>query len=220
MTLIGYCRDLADINNDGRLTRDGFAVAMHLIQGKLAGKEIPASLPQTLIPPSMRVNGASPFGAPPPQEPVNLLWDDTPPPSASPVPAQTQSSIFPPALTSPHKPPTAARDPFGSTNFGVSCRFEIVFNSPYNSPLNIVQRRVICWMMTNRLLLLRLHSKTNRLRSGTCRTSSTRRTDHSTRRKRIVKRSSEHLPRRLLNCLLCRLSCHLRTRRMRLRRSC
>ena len=37
------CRDLADMNNDGRLTRDGFAVAMHLIQGKLAGKELPAT---------------------------------------------------------------------------------------------------------------------------------------------------------------------------------
>ncbi|KAF8461190.1 hypothetical protein DFH94DRAFT_96254, partial [Russula ochroleuca] len=33
--------DLADLNNDGRITRDGFAVAFHLIQGKLTGKEIP-----------------------------------------------------------------------------------------------------------------------------------------------------------------------------------
>ncbi|EPQ58260.1 hypothetical protein GLOTRDRAFT_57058 [Gloeophyllum trabeum ATCC 11539] len=79
--------DLADINNDGRLTRDGFAVAMHLIQGKLAGKEIPATLPLSLIPPSMRTN-ASPFAIPPSSPPAaeplrDLLWDDTPPASAT-----------------------------------------------------------------------------------------------------------------------------------------
>ncbi|GJJ12460.1 hypothetical protein Clacol_006702 [Clathrus columnatus] len=33
--------DLADINNDGRLTREGFAVAMRIINSKLAGNGIP-----------------------------------------------------------------------------------------------------------------------------------------------------------------------------------
>jgi len=47
-------RDLADINGDGGLTRDGFAVALYLIQKKLAGTDIPTSLPPSLIPPSMR----------------------------------------------------------------------------------------------------------------------------------------------------------------------
>jgi hypothetical protein len=47
-------RDLADLNNDGRLTRDGFAVAFHLIKGKLSGKEIPGTLSASLMPPSMR----------------------------------------------------------------------------------------------------------------------------------------------------------------------
>jgi epidermal growth factor receptor substrate 15 len=121
MVLSGLCRDLADINNDGRLTRDGFAVAMHLIQGTLAGKEIPGSLPQSLIPPSMRTNGAAP-----PQEPVNLLWDETPPPSASPVPTQTQNSVFLPPPISPPKPQKAVQDPFGSAAFGVSCESWIV----------------------------------------------------------------------------------------------
>lgn len=36
-------RDLADSEHDGRLTRDDFAVAMHLIRQKLAGKELPTS---------------------------------------------------------------------------------------------------------------------------------------------------------------------------------
>ena len=57
-------RDLVDLNCDGRLTRDSFAVACHLMQRKLSGKEIPTTLPASLIPPSMRVVTApttSPF---------------------------------------------------------------------------------------------------------------------------------------------------------------
>jgi len=42
-------RDLADLNNDGRLTRDGFAIAFHLIQGRLNGNEIPTTLPPSFI---------------------------------------------------------------------------------------------------------------------------------------------------------------------------
>lgn len=77
-------RDLADLKNDGRLTREGFAVAMHLIQKKLAGKEIPSTLPTGLIPPSMRGNPTSPAPAPlaPVHELQDLLWDDDTPASA------------------------------------------------------------------------------------------------------------------------------------------
>ncbi|RXW24903.1 hypothetical protein EST38_g952 [Candolleomyces aberdarensis] len=80
--------DLGDINNDGRLTRDGFAVAMHLIEKKLAGGEIPAQLPPSLIPPSMRGQAAQ--RQPPQPEPVQDLFsfDDTPPSSAV-APQQT-----------------------------------------------------------------------------------------------------------------------------------
>jgi epidermal growth factor receptor substrate 15 len=63
-----WCRDLSDLNKDGKLTRDGFAVAMHLINGKLAGREIPAELPLSLIPPSFRTNGAQ---APAPAAPTH-----------------------------------------------------------------------------------------------------------------------------------------------------
>lgn len=127
ITLTSHYRDLSDINNDGKLTRDGFAVAMHLIQGKLAGKEIPASLPQSLIPPSMRANGVngaftSPFAATPAQTQdslQDLLWDDTPPHSASP-PTQSQASAFAPPPISPPQPQVAVQDPFGSATFGIS----------------------------------------------------------------------------------------------------
>ncbi|SRR6266404_4504760 len=93
-------RDLADLNNDGRLTRDGFAVAMHLIIGKMAGKDIPPTLPLSLVPPSMRaapVPGTSPFHPPPPESLTDLLWDDSPSSATS----QAQSTILPPQRTGP-----------------------------------------------------------------------------------------------------------------------
>lgn len=108
--------DLADINNDGRLTRDGFAVAMHLIQGNLSGKDVPSTLPPTLVPPSMRGGPA-----PPKPEPVrDLLWDDSPPPSATTShpptsilqPQSTGTPLSPRSLPRPTLPP---HDPFGSS---------------------------------------------------------------------------------------------------------
>ncbi|KAI0822618.1 hypothetical protein BC628DRAFT_1326746 [Trametes gibbosa] len=119
--------DLSDLNNDGRLTRDGFAVAMHLIQGKLAGKEIPTSLPLSLVPPSMRGSGSALAG--PPQHPVpeaikDLLWDDSPPSSAT-APIHPPTSFLQPQATgtlSPRPAPTLspppASDPFAGSPFG------------------------------------------------------------------------------------------------------
>lgn len=45
---------LADPGNKGKLDKDEFAVAMHLIYRKLNGHEIPARLPPQLIPPSVK----------------------------------------------------------------------------------------------------------------------------------------------------------------------
>ncbi|KAF8574173.1 hypothetical protein K439DRAFT_1628134 [Ramaria rubella] len=73
--------DLADLSNDGRLTREGFAVALHLIKSRLAGAEIPSILPSSLVPPSMRpFQPATTVSNPQPQ--LDLLLDDTPPSSA------------------------------------------------------------------------------------------------------------------------------------------
>lgn len=113
LTIVPFYRDLADINNDGRLTRDGFAVAVYLIQKKLAGTDIPATLPPSLIPPSMRTSHVSSFPPPPPHRPAepakDLLWDDTPPSSAAPV--QPPRS----ALLTHNAPPNVTRDPFVSS---------------------------------------------------------------------------------------------------------
>ncbi|KAH9829148.1 uncharacterized protein C8Q71DRAFT_791377 [Rhodofomes roseus] len=92
--------DLADLNNDGHLTRDGFAVAMHLIQSKLAGRDIPATIPSSLIPPSMRGAPGAPqapatqFQPAVPEAIRDLLWDDSPPASAT-VPQPQQSALQP-----------------------------------------------------------------------------------------------------------------------------
>ncbi|KAI7859687.1 hypothetical protein BDC45DRAFT_475663 [Circinella umbellata] len=49
---LAHIWDLADTNQQGRLTREQFAVAMHLIHKRLQGDALPNTLPQTLIPPS------------------------------------------------------------------------------------------------------------------------------------------------------------------------
>jgi len=82
--LTSESRDLSDMNKDGRLTRDGFAVAFHLIQSKLAGKTLPTTLPPSLVPPSLRGNAQPAFQPQSAQETIHdLLWDDSPPPSAT-----------------------------------------------------------------------------------------------------------------------------------------
>lgn len=45
---------LADVDKDGMLDSDEFALAMHLINIKIDGNELPATLPQHLVPPSKR----------------------------------------------------------------------------------------------------------------------------------------------------------------------
>ena len=58
--------DLADINSEGQLNRDEFAVAMHLIRQQLGQKNLtrktplPQSLPANLVPPSMRRQPTAP----------------------------------------------------------------------------------------------------------------------------------------------------------------
>lgn len=124
--------DLADINNDGCLTRDGFAIAMHLIQKKLAGQEVPSTLPSSLVPPSKRqhTSGASPFPSTTgqhqaPEPPVDLFsFDDTPPSSAGPMQTMHNTGSMQSRVTAPtpnvFPPPPAQRapetDPFSAAS--------------------------------------------------------------------------------------------------------
>lgn len=45
---------LSNIDQDGQLDRDEFAVAMFLIDHKLAGNDLPDVIPERLVPPSKR----------------------------------------------------------------------------------------------------------------------------------------------------------------------
>ncbi|KAL4780836.1 hypothetical protein BJX76DRAFT_336979 [Aspergillus varians] len=105
--------DLADIDADGQLTKDEFAVAMYLIRQQYTGKgPMPQTLPPALIPPSMRRPGSAqavripapvpgPVAAPiQPLAPVHTAADDlfgldpfaTAPAVPSPLPAQVPQS--------------------------------------------------------------------------------------------------------------------------------
>lgn len=53
-SVLGKVWKLADVDKDGMLDSDEFALAMHLINVKLDGHDIPAELPAHLIPPSKR----------------------------------------------------------------------------------------------------------------------------------------------------------------------
>lgn len=51
---LGKIWKLADVDRDGYLDSDEFALAMHLINVKLEGHDIPEVLPDHLVPPSKR----------------------------------------------------------------------------------------------------------------------------------------------------------------------
>lgn len=53
-TVLGKIWKLADIDKDGMLDDEEFALANHLIKVKLEGHELPSDLPAHLIPPSKR----------------------------------------------------------------------------------------------------------------------------------------------------------------------
>ncbi|KAK8845561.1 hypothetical protein IAR55_006276 [Kwoniella newhampshirensis] len=117
--------DLADIRKEGKLTRDEFAVAMHLINLKLAGQDIPTTLPNSLVPPSLREEygqGAQEVLAnqgtsSATKDLFDLFADDelapTPKPTATPQPAQQpqQARSFQPTAFFPQPPPPPARRP-------------------------------------------------------------------------------------------------------------
>ncbi|KNC96723.1 uncharacterized protein SPPG_07932 [Spizellomyces punctatus DAOM BR117] len=54
--------DLADISRTGRLSKDEFAVAMHLIKLRMAGTPLPSVLPPELVPPSLRMQALKALG--------------------------------------------------------------------------------------------------------------------------------------------------------------
>ncbi|CAL8393449.1 unnamed protein product [Gadus morhua 'NCC'] len=71
---------LADVDRDGQLRADEFILAMHLVDMAKTGHPLPLSLPQDLVPPSLRsggkgielVNGTGPYLSPSPADPTEM----------------------------------------------------------------------------------------------------------------------------------------------------
>lgn len=53
-SVLGKIWKLSDIDKDGFLDDDEFALAMHLIRVKIDGHDLPTELPPHLVPPSKR----------------------------------------------------------------------------------------------------------------------------------------------------------------------
>lgn len=96
--------DLADINSEGQLTRDEFAVAMYLIRqqrSKRDGRDVlPQSLPPNLIPPSMRRQPIAP------QQPTAPVFDNA---ANTTAPKSASEDLFGlDAFSSPSPPPATS----------------------------------------------------------------------------------------------------------------
>uniref|UniRef100_A0A673WGL1 Epidermal growth factor receptor pathway substrate 15 like 1 n=1 Tax=Salmo trutta TaxID=8032 RepID=A0A673WGL1_SALTR len=80
LDVLGKVWDLSDIDKDGHLDRDEFAVAMHLVYRALEKEPVPSVLPSSLIPPNKRKKslvGSLPGGT------VPVLPASPPPPKDS-----------------------------------------------------------------------------------------------------------------------------------------
>lgn len=108
--------DLADINSEGQLNRDEFAVAMFLIRqqrSKQDGRDVlPQSLPPNLVPPSMRRQ------TPAPSQPTAPAFDNA---SNATAPKKASDDLFGlDALSSPSAPPIAPKSTGDSSAYAPS----------------------------------------------------------------------------------------------------
>lgn len=58
-SVLAHIWRLSDVDGDGMLDNEEFALAVHLIEGKLEGHWLPRELPPHLVPPSKRLSRAS-----------------------------------------------------------------------------------------------------------------------------------------------------------------
>jgi len=66
--------ELADMSKIGRLTREEFYIAMHLIRQKKSGMTLPTTLPACLVPPSLRQSSMNNIGS---NQPMSASFNNT-----------------------------------------------------------------------------------------------------------------------------------------------
>ena len=116
--------DLADINSEGRLNRDEFAVAMYLIRNQ-RGKTVsnlPSALPPNLVPPSMRTQARTGVPA------VSAFDPPTFPPAAPKASDDLFDLAFTPAPAVPQS--TGGSAGYGQPQIGTSDPFDSKAASP------------------------------------------------------------------------------------------
>ncbi|KAF7800253.1 hypothetical protein EIP86_011500 [Pleurotus ostreatoroseus] len=125
---------LADVDADGRLSRDEFAVALYLIQSRESGQELPPVLPASLVPPAFRRAGSRSQtpAFPTPQRPdEELLIDFEGPEEPVRMPIPMISTRAPPRTgTSPPVSPSTPASASFSTNTRASASPNISINIP------------------------------------------------------------------------------------------
>lgn len=110
--------DLADINSEGQLSRDEFAVAMYLIGQQRRGAPLPAFLPPLLVPPSMRNQPKAP-----PQSTAPTFDNEA---NSSQLPKSATEDLF--GLDNP-SPPSAAPAQVAQSTGGSASGFKSPFDA-------------------------------------------------------------------------------------------
>ncbi|XP_051554834.1 epidermal growth factor receptor substrate 15-like 1 isoform X3 [Myxocyprinus asiaticus] len=98
LDVLGKIWDVSDIDKDGHLDKDEFAVAMHLVYAARENEPVPSTLPLSLIPPSKRkkIPGALPGSVPVlPSSPFLLKENLQPTPSLTKSPLSSSTNLSP-----------------------------------------------------------------------------------------------------------------------------
>lgn len=128
--------DLADIDADGQLTKDEFAVAMYLVRQQRTGKApVPQTLPPALIPPSMRrqVPGEA-ASAPSVPAPPAVPAAPAPAPAAPPAPTPRSAAEDLFGLDSLNAPPPAAPSQMPQSTGSSNAAFQTPVSPTSRSP--------------------------------------------------------------------------------------
>ncbi|KDN38714.1 hypothetical protein K437DRAFT_276213 [Tilletiaria anomala UBC 951] len=116
-TVLAHIWDMSDITQSGSLSKDEFAVAMHLINKQLAGNDLPPTLPRSLVPLSLR-NQQLPQAVDPTQSGTqkdlfSIMDDDA---DVLALPVSAASAFVTPTPSAPLAASRGAPAPFSSSS--------------------------------------------------------------------------------------------------------